>query len=345
LSVQLTRDEVRKAWRSFSALRQNGRTEHHAPGFRPKTCLSDLKYVQSGFAVIGDRVTLSLGKGREDGVRQVTFRISHRPHVEYQRVRQLSITYDTTAGRLEARLVVEVASRENPGTGRVAVDLGETALLAAVFEDGTALLYSGRLIKAIRRYWQKVRAQVKPPSREKPRPSRRYRAIAHQERRQVEHLLHITTTHFVRECVRRGVKEIAIGDLTGIRQEMDYGARMNQRLHAWPYRKILAMIRYKAALAGIVVRDDIDERGTSRTCHLCGQSRAANRVHRGLYRCACGWVAQADVNGALNIYERAFQVSPVKGSSGRVARPVVVSFQLGWHTVHAPKRKTLRASA
>jgi IS605 OrfB family transposase len=345
LSVQLTRDEVRQAWRAFFALRKNGHPEHQAPGFRSKTHLSDLKYVQSGFAVMGDRVTLSLGQGREDGVRQVTFRLSHRPDVAYERVRQLSITYDTTAGRLEARLVVEVAPRENPGTGRVAVDLGETVLLAAVFEDGTALLYSGRLIKAIRRYGQKVRAQVKPPSREKPHRSRRYRAIAHRERQQVEHLLHMATTHFVRECVRRGVKEIAIGDLTGIRQEMDYGARMNQRLHAWPYRKILTMIRYKAALAGIVVRDDVDERGTSRTCHLCGQSRAANRVHRGLYRCVCGWAAQADVNGALNIYERAFQVSPVKGSSGRVARPVVVSFPLGWHTVHEPKRKHLRTSA
>jgi hypothetical protein len=31
-------------------------------------------------------------------------------------------------------------------------------------------------------------------------------------------------------------------------------------------------------------------------------------------------MVQADVSRALNIYERVFQVSPVKGSSGRVAR-------------------------
>jgi putative transposase len=77
LSAQLTRDEVRQAWRSFFALRRNGHTEHHAPGFRPKTTLSSLQYVQSGFKVDADRVTLSLGTGREDGVRSVTFRISH----------------------------------------------------------------------------------------------------------------------------------------------------------------------------------------------------------------------------------------------------------------------------
>ena len=53
----------------------------------------------------------------------------------------------------------------------------------------------------------------------------------------------------------------------------------------------------------------------------------------------------ADVDGplvtrkrTLNIYERAYQVSPVKGSSGRVARPVVMSYHLGWHTVHEPER-------
>jgi len=346
LSAQLTRDEVIQAWRSFFALRRNGRTEHNAPRFRPKSMLSPLKYVQSGFKVEGDRLTLSLGTRRKDGVRSVTFRISHRSDVEYERVRQVSITYDKLTGRLEVRLVVEVKSRDNHGSGRTAVDLGETVLLAAMFEDGSALVYSGRLIKAIRRYWQKVRAQVKPPSKERPRKSRRYRQIARRERRQVKHLLHIVTSHFIRECAKRGVGEIAIGDLTGIRDGIDYGAPMNQRLHAWPYRKITNMIRYKATLAGIAVRDDVDERGTSLTCHACGAMQQSSRVYRGLYRCPCGWTAQADVNGALNIYERAFQVSPVKGSSGRVARPVVLSFQLGWHTVHEPKRRSdLCASA
>ena len=50
--------------------------------------------------------------GREDGIRQVAFRISHRPGVEYERVRQVSITYDKIAGQLDARLVVEVLPRE-----------------------------------------------------------------------------------------------------------------------------------------------------------------------------------------------------------------------------------------
>jgi len=159
MSVQLTRDEVIQAWRSFFTLRRKGRTQHNAPGFRRKGYLSPLKYVQSGFRVKGDRVTVSLGTSRKDGVRRVFCRISHRTDVQYDRVRELSITYDKETGRSvasrsehrEARLVVEVASPAHHGTGRVVVDLGETVLLARAFEDGTALLYSGRLVKAIKR--------------------------------------------------------------------------------------------------------------------------------------------------------------------------------------------------
>ncbi len=60
MSVQLTRDEVREAYRSFFALRKKGLTQHKAPGFRRKGYLSPLKDVQSGFRVEGDRVWLSL---------------------------------------------------------------------------------------------------------------------------------------------------------------------------------------------------------------------------------------------------------------------------------------------
>ena len=139
--------------------------------------------------------------------------------------------------------------------------------------------------------------------------------------------------------------EIAIGDLTGVREGMDYGPQLNQPLHAWPYRKVVQMLRYKGELVGIRVRADVDERNTSRTCHACEKVIPSNRKGRGLYSCGCGWTAQADVNGALNIYRRAYQISPIQGRSGRVARPVVLSFRLGWHTVHEPEGKGLRISA
>jgi putative transposase len=283
--------------------------------------------------VKGNKVTLSLGTHRQDGVKSVSFRISHRPHIQFERIRQLSIVYDKISGQLEARLMVEVKPGKFKGSGRMPMDLGETILMTCVFDDGTVSLYSGRQMKAIRRYWQKVRANLK-------QKSRRWFQVAHKERKQVDHLLHITTSHFISECLKKGVKEIAIGDLNGIRENMDYSDSVNQRLHNWPYRKIMNMIKYKGEWAGIEVKDNIDERNTSKTCHRCGQILASNRKHRGLYLCSCGWKAQADVNGALNIFQRVFQVSPMKRSSGRVARPVPRSYRLGWHGVTEPKYST-----
>ncbi len=332
LSAQATRDEVIGAYHSFFALRAAGRTQHQAPGFRRKTQHSPLRYYSGyGFTLHGAQLTLSLGTGREDGVRSVTVQIQHRPNFVYRRIINVLLTYDPHLG-LRAHLVVEVAAALPVGEGRVAVDLGETQAITAVFAAGPALLYSGRQIKAIRRYWQKVRAHVKPPAAGH-RKSRRYRQIDRREHRQVNQLLQVLTTDFVRQCRARGVQTIAIGDLTGIRERIDYGAAVNQRLHAWPFAKVTELIRYKAELVGITVIP-VDEAYSSQRCAGCGLVRAANRVHRGAYRCACGWQAQADVNGAANLFTRAFEVSPLRGS-GAVAAPVVVPVHLDWHMVHA----------
>ena len=344
LSAQATRDEVIQAYKSFFALRQAGRTEHRMPGFRRKTDYSPLRYYQGfGFTLAGDQLHLGLGTRRQDGVRSVSVILQMRPDVFFQRVRGVLLTYDKTHG-LYAHLVVEIAAKEPLGGRRVAVDLGETQAITAIFDDGATLMYSGRLIKSIRRYWNKVRAKVKPPTAENKRKSRRFRQVERKESRQVEHLLHVLTADFVHRCWLAGVDTLAVGDLTGIRERIDYTDKLNQRLHAWPFRKIVSMVTYKAGLHGIRVIE-VSESYTSQTCHACGQVRKSNRKHRGLYACDCGWRVQADVNAAANIFQKAFKVSPlIERSSGRVARPVVLPIRLGWHTVHETKSKAALAA-
>lgn len=331
LSAQATRDEVIQAYQSFFALRRAGRTQHNAPGFRRKTQYSPLRYYEGyGFSVQGDRLTISLGTSRADGVKSVAVTIRHRPAFAYRRIVNLLLTYDIRHG-LYAHLVVEVDARQPKGNHLAAVDLGETQALCAVFDDGKALLVNGRFIKALRRYWQKVRAKVKPPTLGQ-KKSKRYSEIERKERRQVEQILHNMSKFFVNYCYHAGVSKIAIGNLTGIREHIDYGDRLNQRLHAWPYAKITAMIRYKAALYGIEVIQ-VSESYTSQTCHNCHTVAKANRKTRGSYHCSCGWRVQADINGALNIFQCAFQVSPLR-RSGAVAAPVVLPVYPSWHTVY-----------
>jgi transposase len=135
-----------------------------------------------------------------------------------------------------------------------------------------------------------------------------------------------------------------LGDLTGIRETIDYGSHANQRLHAWPFAKLTDFIRYKASLVGITV-ETLDESSTSRTCSACGHRKTTPVKGRRFVCLECGCVLHRDLNGARNIYHRAVNVSPDDGSRGALAVPAVVSWLLSWHTVCEPASSVSIASA
>ena len=336
LAVQSTRDEVIGSYRSFFALKKSGHTEHHSPGFRRKSYLSPLRYLQSGFSIENDILALSLGTSREDGAKSISMQLQHRPDIspDALKIKGVTVTYDKNIG-LKACLVIETPPVETvSGILKCSVDLGETNLIAAVFSDGSTAILSGRLLKACRRYWQKVRCKVKPPSKENPHRSRRFTEISRKESLWTHNFLHQASSWFVNLCKEKGVSEITIGNLTDIREEIDYGDRLNQRLHAWPFAKLTEMIRYKAEDAGINVRQE-SEAYTSQTCHACSKVSKSARKHRGLYSCSCGYRANADLNGAANLFKNTYKVSPwgaALRSSGDVTSPVLVARFTG-HTV------------
>ena len=64
----------------------------------------------------------------------------------------------------------------------------------------------------------------------------------------------------------------------------------------------------------------------ARTCPQCGSVKRSNRQKRGLYKCKCGYICNADINGAKNILfkflESPENVSPLSYDSGVVVRGV-----------------------
>ncbi|KAF0248418.1 MAG: transposase OrfB family, partial [bacterium] len=169
--------------------------------------------------------------------------------------------------------------------------------------------------------------------------------IESKERREIKHLLHILSKDFVERCYLAGVSTIAMGKLTGIRENIDYTDDLNQRLHSWSFSQLTNMITYKASAFGIKIVP-VNEAYSSRACHCDLKVSKSNRKTRGFYSCSCGWTLQADVNAALNLFERQFGFSPIFGkrnigekvslkkSSGVVATPVVLPLRLGRHMVY-----------
>ena len=103
---------------------------------------------------------------------------------------------------------------------------------------------------------------------------------------------------------------IVIGANKGWKQKVNLGNRTNQNFVAIPYKTLIDMIRYKAALKGIEVKV-VEEGYTSGTSYLDGEFPEAasydrkRRIKRGLFKSNSGTCINADVNAAYQMMKLA----------------------------------------
>jgi len=113
---------------------------------------------------------------------------------------------------------------------------------------------------------------------------------------------------------RHGVTDLIVGDLTGIRENMDFGP-LNELVHNfWSFAELLRILKDACERAGIRVHEK-PEGGTSSHCVLCGEDAA--RPIRSRVLCRNGHELHADINGALNLLYREPEVrARVEGRPG-----------------------------
>ncbi|WP_436927606.1 RNA-guided endonuclease TnpB family protein [Halosimplex amylolyticum] len=121
----------------------------------------------------------------------------------------------------------------------------------------------------------------------------------------IDHIIHRVSRQVVERAQQVENPVLVLENLQYIRENIDYGAFMNRRLHGWAFAKLHAQIQYKAEETGIPVAT-VNPRNTSKECHACGE--LGTRPEQGTFCCMndeC-WVGeyQADVNAALNIADR-----------------------------------------
>jgi len=100
---------------------------------------------------------------------------------------------------------------------------------------------------------------------------------------------------------------IVFEDLKDMRESIDYGTRMNRRLHSLPFAALQEMVSYKAAWKGIP-SDDVDPEYTSQRCPRteCQHTERANR-HKKRFNCKdCGFQDHADRKAAVCVVQKWF---------------------------------------
>ena len=193
------------------------------------------------------------------------------------------------------------------------VDLGIVSL--AVDSDGT--VYTGADVEQKRRHIQKRRRGLQKCGTKGAK--RRLRKLAARQGRYQKHTNHVISKALVLDAERTG-RGLALENLKGIRSRVTArGGNQRARLGNWGFGQLGSFVVYKSKRVGVPVAF-VDPRNTSRECRACGCIDKKNRPNQATFKCiGCGHEAQADINAALNIRQRAF------GVRGTVMRPDVLA--------------------
>ncbi|PSQ31518.1 transposase [Halobacteriales archaeon SW_6_65_46] len=332
-SSQRVMQELAEAFKSWYGHRQNGNSKANPPAYRKRGDehpRSTVTFKQDGFKHDAEngRVRLSKGRNLKDGWSDfILCEYDADPDVDIENVQQVRAVYNRDEWRLHF-VCRKTIDPEPSGDKTAGIDL-DICNFAAVSFGGESLLYPGGALKEDEYWFQKERAKCdNSASTEAERLDRK-----RTDRR--THFLHALSKDIVAECVGRGVGTVAVGDLSGIREGEDTGAPRNWgdsgnlALHGWAFDRFTQMLEYKAEAEGINV-EQVDERGTSKTCSACDTENGSQRVERGLYVCeSCETVANVDINGAENIREKVLpSLAPDGGDrdNGWMAQPAVRLF-------------------
>jgi IS605 OrfB family transposase len=131
------------------------------------------------------------------------------------------------------------------------------------------------------------------------------RVFENKEERYVHDQLHQVSRRIVGWVQQFESPLVVFEDLKHMRDAIEYGTRMNRRLHSLPFHKLRSFVAYKAAFEGIP-SEEIDPAYTSQMCSFTGcEHTARSNRRKKRFKCkACGRQDHADRNAAVNIAKK-----------------------------------------
>lgn len=195
----------------------------------------------------------------------------------------VEIGWKETGGYERRAMYTDTRAVQVPLGEKVAgIDIGELRI-AAVYDGEQVDLHSGRLIRARNHYANKHQAKLdeqishkknlrKTGSRSSKclrRLQRARRLLRAKIKRQNKDQLRKQARMVVSTLHERRVQTVAVGDLSNIRDSIDFGKGANQKLHLWAFGQFLAELKLQATKFGLTIKM-VDESFTSQTCPWTG---------------------------------------------------------------------------
>ena len=233
---------------SLKSWRKRRKTDTEAKPPRRRKRFFKIRWKNSAIRLKEGLLILSNGKGNQP------------LYFEWQWELPVQVEIGWDGEQYELRATYAVKQQAEPIGNKVAgIDLGEIHI--AVSHDGdNCRILNGRLLRSKRQYQNKIKAILQSKIDTKGKGSKRQRRLIEIKRKQLKKLnnqikdiLHKQTTHLVSTLHEEGVQTVVIGDIRGIRKDLDYGKKANQKLHQMSTGTARRMTAYKAERLGSAV--------------------------------------------------------------------------------------------
>lgn len=309
-----------KSWKAFYKSRKTEGGETQRP---PKFKHEPMAVNYNPFSIVhkegSDIIRLTLSKklkeyvAEKHDIHEEFLYLQNRIFTELGTIKQIILSPPKN-GECEIVINCEVPDTEAlPNNGRfLSIDLGLHNLMTCYNSYTGETFIVGRKYLSICHYFDKeiARIQTQWANQQRaqgikhPKSSKHIKSLHEKKRNSVNDFIHKLTRTVVDYCRDNDIRTVVIGDIKGIREEKDFGSRVNQALHALPYDRIYKQLEYKLREEGFAFVKQ-EESYTSQTSPLTDtvskeNAERTNRIKRGLYTDGeYSW--NADVVGAFNI--------------------------------------------
>jgi len=303
------------------------------PRFKPRHQFFTLCYPAMYLGVQDKMIILSTGGGGNWGPKRYQNIVAHLTEEPPEHFHEVAVSRDAR-GNYYCSFVYDDAEQQEDDTrktdkrrkerqprplrddGIVAFDLGIKTLATGVNDQGRFYHIGG--FKGYRYYNKQLdkirskRDKCKKKSRRYIHLSNVYKRVSEKKRRKQQDCLH-KASHLIAGTLAE--RAVVIGDLSQrqmVIKKQEHEAPKDRRkrqirnrmvYNDWGLYGFVQMLEYKCLRFGKELHI-IDERDTTRMCHVCKRKRNMPLWQR-TYRCEnCGLVMDRDENSAVNIYQR-----------------------------------------
>jgi len=299
------------------------------PRFKPRHQFFTLYYPAMYLEVLDKTIILPTGGGGNWGAKRSPNIVAHLTEDPPDHFHEVAVSRDVR-GNYYCSFVYDVEQRDGDESkarkkrkprpmrddGVVAFDLGIKTLATGYTDQGRFYHIGG--FKGYRHYNKQLdkirskRDKCKKKSRRYIYLTRVYKRVAEKKRRKQQDCLH-KASHLIAH--RLAERAVVIGDLSQrqmvIKKQEDETPKEKRKreirnrmvYNDWGLYGFVQMLDYKCLRFGKELHS-IDERDTTKMCHVCKRKKDMPLWLR-TYRCEnCGLVMARDDNSAVNIYKR-----------------------------------------